>query len=812
MIDRLVQIELESFRAYGAGARTVDLDADVVLIHGRNGSGKTSLLSAIEYAVTGEVDHLRPYKKDYAHVIGHIGDAPESARVRLTARAKDNSEDSTERTVERLGDGGVSNPFSKSTRQTFLDRSYLSQAQLARLLHIYQEPGKRNVEGDPPVIRFIRDLLDLKRLEALEAGLDVAGHVTRLRKSFEAYRTLEQQQQTLADARTDAAERAASSRDAERKLRAQFGAQCATADVVVPEGADAVAETLAQALSDVQAQADVLQRWINSAENIVQATPPPAPPLNLDPVPVEQARAVATLNLGQVTAILEAAQPAPYAASPNATHAVDAAVLRDRITHSRRTLATLVADNARQVQASVEAAGALGDLRARAAGIQVELEPLLTLGASLADDLASLRSALKTILVHVDGEMCPVCERDYSEEGGGLHAHVVERLASLGAQTARLEEQIRTRSRLMSERATLEKQIISTEATGRPAHTEALREREAALAQVPPLLDAASDALLVLDAAATRQAEVDAARRAFDAWQIASAARDAALQEASQLGLDDEPGTPADENLLTKARRRLAAFAARATSINMLKSSWVEVGKATAIRQAAEAAEVQATADQSAAEAAWRRVGALIDRARAVRKAASETTAELIKTTFDDRLSALVDDIYFRLVRDERFSPRLIPSGTGSQLTAAIHAYADGKPSGVSNAASLLSSANLNTAALSLFIALHLTAPAQPKTLVFDDPVQSMDDVHAANLAGLFRSLAYDPDPKRRRQLVIATHDRALFDYLALELSPARPEQRLLLQEITRLDSRTVSISPTERWWKQDKVRFQTAV
>jgi energy-coupling factor transporter ATP-binding protein EcfA2 len=54
---RLISIELEAFRGF-ADARRFDLDADVVLVHGDNGSGKTSLLDGLLWVLTGEIPRL----------------------------------------------------------------------------------------------------------------------------------------------------------------------------------------------------------------------------------------------------------------------------------------------------------------------------------------------------------------------------------------------------------------------------------------------------------------------------------------------------------------------------------------------------------------------------------------------------------------------------------------------------------------------------------------------------------------------------------------------------------------------------------
>ncbi|OYW91506.1 MAG: hypothetical protein B7Z23_08025, partial [Pseudomonadales bacterium 32-61-5] len=92
----------------------------------------------------------------------------------------------------------------------------------------------------------------------------------------------------------------------------------------------------------------------------------------------------------------------------------------------------------------------------------------------------------------------------------------------------------------------------------------------------------------------------------------------------------------------------------------------------------------------------------------------------------------------------------------------------------------MLSAGNLNTAALTLFIALHLSVKPPFPWLVLDDPVQSMDELHIAQFAALLRTLA----KVQGRQVIVAVHERPLFEYLALELSPAFPEDKLITVEL----------------------------
>ena len=136
-----------------------------------------------------------------------------------------------------------------------------------------------------------------------------------------------------------------------------------------------------------------------------------------------------------------------------------------------------------------------------------------------------------------------------------------------------------------------------------------------------------------------------------------------------------------------------------------------------------------------------------------------------------------------RLAPDEPFVPAFrIPSTSTHRLQPTLTTdYGDsGAPGGTP--AAMLSAGNLNTAALTLFIALHLSVPKTLPWLIFDDPVQSMDDMHIANFASLLRTLSKE----HGRQVVISVHDRQLFEYLRLELSPAFVDDSLLTLELSR--------------------------
>src|SRR5690606_16082874 len=117
----------------------------------------------------------------------------------------------------------------------------------------------------------------------------------------------------------------------------------------------------------------------------------------------------------------------------------------------------------------------------------------------------------------------------------------------------------------------------------------------------------------------------------------------------------------------------------------------------------------------------------VVSTARSVRDLANEVKATLIREVFSTPLNHLWADLFSRMVRNEWFLPRLdVETLDRGRLQTHMRAAAakDGVPA-FDHLQSALSTGNVNTAALSLFLALNLVQLPINHFLLLDDPVQS---------------------------------------------------------------------------------------
>src|ERR1700730_16179700 len=176
------------------GTVAIPLDAPVVLLHGSNGMGKTSILSALELALTGNIAHLQRVDKEYDKHLLHWG--THEGSVSLTVRGELFPSQHGDIKLPIAPDGASDGKLlSDENAKSFAERCYLPQATLNRLLELYQDATA--LEKTSPLTKFVKDLLGLDQLDALVDGLRPAFHVQRIRNLVSEYRRFENLQNEL---------------------------------------------------------------------------------------------------------------------------------------------------------------------------------------------------------------------------------------------------------------------------------------------------------------------------------------------------------------------------------------------------------------------------------------------------------------------------------------------------------------------------------------------------------------------------------------------------------------------------------------
>lgn len=90
-----------------------------------------------------------------------------------------------------------------------------------------------------------------------------------------------------------------------------------------------------------------------------------------------------------------------------------------------------------------------------------------------------------------------------------------------------------------------------------------------------------------------------------------------------------------------------------------------------------------------------------------------------------------------------------------------------------------LSTSQSNALAVVIFLAFSLgLSPTSLDTLLLDDPLQNLDDVHLLGLVDVLRHV------RSRRQLVVTAHDRSFARLLARKLRATSPEEAVLVHDI----------------------------
>ncbi|MCJ2007484.1 AAA family ATPase [Methylobacterium sp. J-092] len=787
----LKSLHVENFRSI-AGDVDISLDAPIVLIHGPNGAGKTSLLSAIELALTGDVPSLSRAEPGYLAYLPHRG--REFGRVRLDVAYPDG----TPRTGDiKVTAGGVmGRPILGAADAAFFsERSYLAQSTLGRLLEIYQHAERKS---QSPLTRFVKELLGLDRMEALVNGLGTAGHISRLKGPVPAYGKVREdiplQEKALRDIDREAHEAASSLAALQALLRermSRIGAQL----METPIGEDpAGLRELGQSLAldvDEAALTDLVRarREVEVSEAVWKQASAAPGTAERERLESEGQRARGAFDawtgrdgdnveglLGRAGALF-----ADFALSGESGYAERARSFAVRAEADLRRVEGVLAAHEAGLKRRDAITQELREVRTRIDRLDLQVNEATGTNEAYA-------KALSELAVHIHGDTCPVCDRDFGgAEGTSLAAHLSAKIGRLVEQAGRLQALARDRGNSAASAAQLERQLATAQTQLLPEpDLSRTKARAADLVEVSRQLGGAMPLMQEGDRLRGEVARVAASLAAMrDAEQAVLMLQDKLVRLWLRLGADPIEGAPTSELLYQLKmmieeqetalgeRQRTRRLAADTVASLIVLSR--EIADRKARREAVETTLLAMRRKKDEADK-------LIDLAKDLSRQTREARGRVVRNAFNDELNAIWRDLFVRLAPEEPFIPAFaIPEGAGTEIEAVLETHhRQGGRGG--NPQAMLSAGNLNTAALTLFLALHLSVERRLPCLVIDDPVQSMDEVHIAQFAALLRTFS----KQMKRQVIIAVHERSLFDYLALELSPAFEGDRLNVIELGR--------------------------
>lgn len=773
---RLKSIVIDGFRSINTPL-SLRLDAPMVLIHGHNGAGKTSLLSALELALTGSVPSLERADKGYRRELANYttGEGLISLRVDGLGEEFQDTDIRLARGTTRTH-GGLSEPAARF----YSERCYLAQTTLSQLLAIY---GGDDASIDTPLSQFAAELLGLDRLDSLQRGLQPARDARNLRPLAPTYRTLEDRRKALARSVAEATSdlrrldgRIADAQDRLDRIRAGM--------LEIGEEGQTV-ESTRLALSVFDDQIRRIEELTRSSARI-----------RADRAGAGRAEVVATARMREaevadwITANSDRIQRlllAVVSHVPDAPTGITADVGADiaRLADQLKTLSNAAAAAVAKAKDAERRLKELDDELVSAKTITDDLDREISELGRQAPDLAA---ALSTVIPHIHGDDCPVCRRDYGEVSETPLAEAVQkRIQALTSAASRLAETTSRRASLTARIAEIgrERELLVAHL---PSESQRL-EDQAAAAMLTGLVAEASELLpIAREGGSLLHQQAEAVRLAVG-WSRSDIEDDllskdvAALED--QLGIASPRTDSSVDRLALMARElegrraRLTAWIEQETIVSTVQR---ELTSMTAERAELDAKMRSQISAKKRADDAFRATTAIRRSVGRIADAAAEARTRVVAEVFNDKLNTLWRDLFVRLAPDEEFVPVFdVPIGKGGRIRPVLRTIHrsgnDGGSPGV-----MLSSGNLNTAALTLFLALHLSVQPKLPWLVLDDPVQSMDDVHIAHFAALLRTLSKE----HGRQIIVAVHDRALFDYLALEMSPAFPADELITVELER--------------------------
>lgn len=804
MKPRIASLTATDFRSL-RGTVTVPMDSPVVLIHGRNGAGKTSLLTAMELGLTGNLASLSRLDPQFQEHLVHKEAMSKKGSVSIGVHGLGVEFPAGHFDIHGHKFTGKAALDPVLTRH-FSERCYLAQSTLTRLLEFYEDKSANGTA----LTRFVKELLGLDALDALIDGLYDAGDVRRLRGHAVSFWDMREQLPSLDDELSRLAKELTAAEGQATQLT-QWARELLTPHW--PEVASLSALAMLDLLKE-QSQEPELQRFTQLRRE-------------LNDTVAQSQRVVSAMAADRRVAIETAAGAADAAlrawlgtSGQRMTELFDKlggyfsdlpSPIQNRPEYARANAHRAVSNEVarcRQIQAKDQTAQKeVSTLQTDRQGLATRLEEIDKQIVQHSREAGQLAQALSALVPHVHTEECPVCSRDFGEVSSSpLLGHLTARIASLTQSAGLLSALSRERANTMSAVAARDReigvaqaQVLTAEA--RTEYGKRLATLEQALHDLTSL-EAEAKAGETLFEQAANAAQALTSARAGD--QQSAAIRDAAGRYATVLSMDpigaSEPLQAALQRFLAEVSARLERMVAKESARRDGEAALRELLLKQQQIEAVKVRQLELSTARRGLQAAKEAGERTMEQARELLKLAQVERSRVVGQVFNDSLNAAWRDLFVRLAPDEPFIPAFaLPQATKGDVEAKLEThYRDGSKGG--NPRAMLSAGNLNTAALTLFLALHLSVKSQLPWLIIDDPVQSMDEVHISQFAALLRTLS----KQHGRQVIIAVHEKPLFDYLCLELSPACEGDRLITVELGRTANGDSVANTLVRDWKQD--------
>ena len=733
MIDRLLELEIVGFRLFREPVR-VPFDADVVLIYGANGSGKTSLVQGLECALTGDVADLRLFEDDYPRCLRHQAAKQCRVGVRFQGIGSEHTQAFTVLPNTRIGTDV--DCLSSTEKDFFRDRCLLSQLSLGRLFELYQASDK---SSEQPLVKFIRELLKLETLDRITSGLSFVGDVRNTRKQVRALQELEEE-----------IKQCESERGSLRTKNQSIQAERNPVDLADEETRKQIAKLFPRGLPDTFDEA-VFDPIRQTLEAEIQAATEQLRKLRESQTEIEAA--TAGLQAGSIAEdfqlLTDELSKASTEQDEHASVLADfvAECLRERLlpavsidTCSEQTALVsqhwaacndwcqqrqkeLDLDQRRFIESDERGKRLSEELKT----IETELERFREQDSSLSANQSRART-LREVLHFVHDDSCPICKRDYSElDAGSLHERIAAEIRDLDAQLAQFDVEQEHRNQLAERQHHLRRDLDELQ--------ESLPQlqvaRDSAVRTLPRILSllARSSSLQPnfqsWTQAVQRQRLLATKFNEFELLQDRLTQHQQRLEGlAKELSLPSEPAIsewrPLADAVKDAHSTRLAASEQQRSLARSVLETLANAHANWRTRRT-ESDQLQRTGQRlKRLQTGLEQITDRIAVAKELAKQTNQVKSEVLKEVFNDSLNGLWGDLFQRLVKGEPFQLRLgdlkpVRGKLKVEFQASFKTDTFGQPGAV------LSSGNLNTAALSLFLALHLIESPVHKLIVLDD-------------------------------------------------------------------------------------------